>query len=261
MPKDTIFFINKTKTMRIYTIRENDKIILEFSIPSDFSDFTLRDFIQYEVEINKTDEWFRNFDGNVKGLDKNKQAVFLTYMAKLLSVVTKVDFNKIVHVVPSHTLILVWTEIHKIFKSYSPQLLSSFEYKGEVFIVPERIINAFTGQTENPNLSSLEVITTLQYESILERPDLVKDGSRYNKLLAITATLCRKNLEFLPFDSDQKLNDFVSERMEHFKDLPAQVALNVEFFFINSLGQSKKIRTLNSFLRVLEKIKTSEKQI
>jgi hypothetical protein len=236
--------------MKLYSIYSNGAKLASFELPESLHEVTLRQFIDDQVEFLKTPQWFQDFRNDGGKISKNQTANFISCSIKLLSKFTGVGIEVFKDSDDVNGLIKIWNELNRTLKTYEPKFIASFEYKGETFIVPTMQINHYTGQKENPNLSNIEVITSLQYEFLLNDTELIKAGRNYEKHLAIVAILCRKEGENLEM-TDDEIIAFTSKRMKFFKDLPASIALDVMFFFINSSTTSKKMNFAALLLRVL----------
>ena len=84
--------------------------------------------------------------------------------------------------------------------------------------------------------------------------ELIKQGRNYERYLAVVSIFCRLENETFNM-TDDEITKFITKRIKHFSDLTADVALDVVFFFINSLTQSKKTDFVNSLLKILQRKK------
>lgn len=152
----------------------------------------------------------------------------------------------------------------KIFTSlatYKAQPRTSFEHRGRTFIVPPSSVTKI-GEYEQvlhlPNARAGEVIEALQrshlYGAKNEQGENVLPDAKYHTDLAMIASICRMKvggtdeepeLEEIPYGME-KFSPFVDERMQLLADLPANIAIDVSFFLLNSLNSS--LRTAMSAL-------------
>jgi hypothetical protein len=117
--------------------------------------------------------------------------------------------------------------LSKAFQPEGVELDGKFKYKGSTFLLPPSPVNLIdptrVDYLRGATLGEFATATELYkaYTSML-------DGSCL-ALLNVIAVLCRKKGEQLPSLPDEQ-NDFIQERVEYFKDLDFNTAMNVGFF-------------------------------
>jgi hypothetical protein len=125
----------------------------------------------------------------------------------------------------------------KAFKPEGMDMDGKFDYKGHTFYLPPAPVNLIdptrTDYLRGATLGEFATATELYkaYTSML-------DGSCL-ALLNVIAVLCRKKGEKLPSLPDEQ-NDWIRERIEFFKGLDFQTAMNVGFFL--SCPQVKSVK-------------------
>lgn len=131
---------------------------------------------------------------------------------------------------------------------YKPKARETFEHKGHKYVVPASQVSK-VGEYEQilhmPKAKLGEVVEALQRAHVYGVKDgngqhLLKDR-RYYTDLSMVACICRRVVdgkeEEVPFGMEA-FGSFVDKRMEELADLPADVAIDISFFLLNSLRQS-----------------------
>ena len=132
--------------------------------------------------------------------------------------------------------------------NYKPQERSEFTHKGVKFIVPAKEVTKvaqYSQTTYAPKATAGEVIEALQRAHIFGAKlpngrDAVPD-KRYHTDIAAIASVCRMvdedgNIEEVPL-GQSPFSGFVTARMQFLEDLPADIAIDVSFFLLNSVSQ------------------------
>lgn len=129
--------------------------------------------------------------------------------------------------------------------SYKPKLkqdaVAQFEYKGERYFLSGTSLSSVAGV----QLNALNVIEAVEAFEVKNRINnaMSENGDPKGELwfteyLHILAILARKEGEQLPLDDAERLA-FISNRAAHFMDIPADIALDVDFFLLTGLLLSK----------------------
>lgn len=166
------------------------------------------------------------------------------------------------------SVLRIYAHLLTVIRNFKPlQIPETFttDFKGEVFeITYKRASQMLTGKA----VSVGEAVEVLEYQRRLqlllkERP-LEIGNLDFTLGLTEISLLLRKPGERLPWDRT-KLNEFIQDRRELFKDLSLEVVLSIRFFLLNTLLRYEKTQTINSFGKVLRKsegrnLKRGEKQ-
>lgn len=122
---------------------------------------------------------------------------------------------------------------HKLISEYKPDLRTGkdlmFRFRNQQFI-----LKGVTASGQFDDLSVLEAYEGLEAKRLLSEIEDSESGDPdgnylYTKFLRIIATLCRKKGEPLELN-DAKREKFLTDRINFFRNVPASVALDVDFF-------------------------------
>lgn len=128
------------------------------------------------------------------------------------------------------------------------EINGKFKYKGVEYFLPPAPVNLIdptrTDYLRGATLGEFATATELYraYSSMLNGSCLA--------LLNVIAVLCRKKGEKLPSLPDEQ-NDWIQDRIEHFKDLDFNTAMNVGFFLSYPQNTSAK---RSAYSRVMERL-------
>lgn len=224
------------------TIKGEHGIIAEVMIPSSFRDVSLSQYISFSKEAALIREDGHNY---------------IVQMAKAVGEFTGVDLHELLSANIGDmygdtegldgSLRALYSYILKIVSEYKPQLMTpetaGFEYKGELFQIPVILQNTLGGLPVLPNISVLEAIECFEVQRI-STANIDETGDENGSILftyylRMLAILCRKPGEMIPV-SESERERFFNERSKYFKEIPAGVAMDVDFFLSNTLLQLGK---------------------
>lgn len=229
---------------------EENGIIAQVMIPASFSEVQLDKYISFSIEADKIGE-----DGYNP----------IIQMAKAIGEFTGIDLDKIlvanVGDLYSETddldgsLRTLYGYILNLCGQYAPQLMTpetaGFEYKGERFTIPVIAQNVLGGLPILPTVSVLEAIEAFEIQrltaNMIDETGDENGSFRFTYYLRLLSIICRKEGEELPI-SESEREKFFTERSLFFREIPAEIALNVDFFLSSILPRSAMTNHAIGFL-------------
>jgi hypothetical protein len=152
-----------------------------------------------------------------------------------------------------NTLTAIWDHIKSVVASYQyiPQDSEnySFEYLGEQFFVFKKFKDALYKESKYDKVSVGELTEAFDVTRVIEKRFKTKNSSTLlTEMLSIIAILARKEGERFPMEDKES---FISARASHFINLPFDIASNVFFYLVPSLGTllSEMISVISSNLQ------------
>lgn len=154
-------------------------------------------------------------------------------------------------------LMAIYFHIVGLINNYEPQLMESFQFKGDTYVIDPVEVDRFGRTLYGKSLTANQVIDSLQYEHVFNVKDnngnyAIRDR-RYQIDLALVALLTEKvlpdgSLEKRPLDYVERQN-WTEAKILSFLDVPMSIALNVDFFLRSSKMRSLSTLTQERFLR------------
>ncbi len=149
-------------------------------------------------------------------------------------------------------ILSIYFSIIGIINSYEAVAVEYFEYKGDTYVIDKIDVDRFGKTHYGKNLKANQIIDALQYEHVFnvkgnDGKFLVAD-KKYQIDIALMAVLSRKvlpdgSLDERPLDFIER-QEWTDAKIQHFKDAPMTIALNVDFFLRNL-----KRNSLNTLIR------------
>lgn len=250
---------------------DGNTVLLNF--PSEVKDITLRQYIAYERHIRSAPSWYTKGE-NESGepLSQRQIAHWMVLEMQSLSHLSGVDINQLLQleigdidaVVIDQTAIESVLDLsaylHSVVSTYQPKLRQYFEFRGQTYYFPVKTAQRIASQGLGEELD-FKRLTVQEYVDInnfnhywggqdTERGD-------FQKVLGMLSVLCRQEGELLPLPESEH-DDFVSERLALFQDIPMDIGLDVWFFFVNTRSTYEATHSLQTLLNRLPK--SSQKQ-
>lgn len=255
------------------TIKNEDGIIAEVMIPSSFNDVTLNQYISFTKEAAKIgDDGFN----------------YIVQMAKAVGEFTGIPLHDLLianvgdlygeQMELDGSLRTLYGYILKMVSEYSPKLIDPdnafFEFNGEKYTIPTIIQSTLGGLPVLPSFSVLEAVEAFEVQR-LSTATIDESGDEsgnilFSYYLRMLSIVSRKGDELIPI-SESERERFFNERAMHFREIPAGVAMDVDFFLSAILKPSEQTNhvigflTLQSFVHAVEitkrKLKRGKKQL
>ncbi len=233
-------YSEKMKTVRI--VSADGEALATFNLPERFDEVRLAQMI----DILKASEAI----AHEASQPKPSYSAIINRMAQGVADFYGVDKQTIMNAVlstaktasqeaePSHTIEALYIYAINIATNYTPNgaLLKSeaFVWNSNTYMLPKSTIDAITAEAiPTSAITTAQAIEALEVSRILsEFDDNDPDGNYlYNYYLTLCALFLRKKDEALPLNASD-LEAFISERKIEFKDIPAYVALELDFFLM-----------------------------
>ena len=205
----------------------------------------LATFEQTEANPSEAD-WFRFFAFAAKAV-----AIFSDNEAEAEEVLQSASASTSA----SNSLLAMYAGCVAPLLAYQPKQREYFVHGKYRYLVPEDVKQSFGAVLVGGKMSVAQAVDALQIEHALTAVDdqgkpLMPD-QRYHKDIYITAALCRRierdgSIEIPPIDFVER-REWLDDRVEQFKDISMDKALDVVFFLKDLRKQSKA--TLLSALR------------
>lgn len=211
-------------------------MICELKLPETVSEMRLNNFVDYVVASKKLSE-----------PDPEKMENPVIVMAEALSGVTGVDLDKVLKAKIGNiyadtvgldtTLRGCYGWVANTVAKFEPQLRTnanfSFTHKKQTFEIPTVVQSPLYHKQILPDISAGQAISAFEMMRLSDRAQKAKgdpNGSRmYTDFLELLAIVALKPGETLPAKtSDRAL--FIEQRVALFKDIPADIALDADFF-------------------------------
>lgn len=171
------------------------------------------------------------------------------------------------------TIQKLYAHIIVLFASYTPNEIKEnfrfswkYEFGGkfqeEVFVIKETEVAKLMPYSK-VKFTTGEAVTILELqknlrEAIEENPD-VTGGFSFNVGLRSFATICRPEGVELPIhDSDR--DEYLTKYAKVFEEIPMNIVLDAQFFFLHILTHSEKIRSMSTSSKV-QKMKPRVRRI
>lgn len=212
----------------------------------------------YQVPLNRYLPFLREVE-KLREMDAANEAAVIYSTVKAASEFTGIDIEDLARMQfgagaaqspeLANNLTSLVSYIFQLVGTRQGKRLSTFNYKGETFCIPEFLTDSLGGVVL-PNLTTIETIEAAEALRVARQEiEATKDptGSHeFGGYLRLLAALCRKRqkdgtLETLPL-GDVERDAFITNRAAHFSEISTGVALDVDFFLTSILRNSKTIR-------------------
>lgn len=240
----------------------------DVNVPETMAEFTAFRYVQTLEIINGAPDWLQKYfalpvdqqRSAFSELGDAKHSEYLQFLLQVIGAATGVDISDLLalpmaehdkSVIPLAYMVL------NIIGGYKPVEMNEFSHKGKRYVFPVSVITEigeFNQTTYGPNMKAGEVIEAMRRREIFGVRDesgnsKVKDGIYYSDL-GMIASLARVKdangqIEEPPLGLNE-FSEFVNQRMNELKDLPADTFRNAAFFLINS--SLRYVHTLTSDL-------------
>lgn len=238
-----------------------------FEAPATIREVTLSQYIDFLVAIRD----FRNEGVNEAAVMARAVAAFVgcdpveLAAAKFGGDYEQVALDNVESVSGLYAYLLHLIGTHK--PTVTQDSVAKFEYKGEQYFLSGTALSSVSGIQLNA-LSVIEAVEAFEVKNRINNA-MSADGDPKGELwfteyLHILAILARKEGEQLPLDDAERIS-FISDRAAHFMDIPADIALDVDFFLLTGLLLSKITpRFIGSLtlpaLQILQEVKKRPRQ-
>lgn len=131
------------------------------------------------------------------------------------------------------SLQVLYSNLNVVIASYQPLYRTeedyTFTYKGDTWAIPITMRNAITGRTDFETMPAARVIEALEAMRYFQNNEKNDDqGSMYySSTLSQLAALCRCDKYAFPYDSQEKIDQYITRWSYHFRDITADIALDV----------------------------------
>jgi len=256
--------------------------------PESVKEITLRDFVDYSLVMQDAPEKLKELsklqDPELQQIEYAKWSQidlhnYYVFIAKCLSCLCKVQQGKVkqranleqilnlkigspeaVDTESYDSLFALFKLVSGIINSYEPKERQYFEHKGKRFAVPTKFIDDYGRSRYAPNMTTIEALEALQVEHVFsakgEDGELVYKDRYYHTDLGVMAAICRECdkggtvIDALPLDMHER-ESFLARRIKFFSDVTMDIALDVDFFLLNSKRillhtqqQAQRLKTL-----------------
>lgn len=239
---------------------EGKSFVRKLSLADTVEEMTFSQWVDLQLLIEAWPDWLKAFSEKppedqaqeITSWGPLKEAEYLRQMALVINNFCLEGSLEDIIEIP------VFTESHdspglevlagKIFRAlaeYRPQDRDRFTHHGRTFVVPgvETIVTGdFESITYMPRAKVKEVISALQrahlYGAKGEDGKPALPRSRYYTDLGMIAAICREEIDGQEQPGPSTLEDwesYVEERAKFFADIPANIAIDIGFFLLNSL--------------------------
>ena len=243
-------------------------------IPTEPHEMTMLQWSNFHQGIADCPDWFRQIQieneeelfSEIKLWDESNWTEFYISVCRLLACVSPDDvtLNDLVNTpfnsdVQGEGLLAMYSTLIECLRKYTPTEIDRFEWKGDTYVVPKSIVDSFGTKTVGASLSTIESIEALQFSLVLNSKNAQGkhhfEDRKYKTDLALLACLCRKVLkdgaiEQMPLEF-MKRRRFIDARIQHFEDVPFNIALDIDFFLSNLSSVSFRIHSYNTLLNLL----------
>lgn len=227
----------------------------EFRFPQSADEITMRQWTDFQLRKNETPEWFRQLERDdqakreetMKAWDEERWGEFFYTIADLLTCVVDSTAADILKAFPpladgKTALATLYIQLNTIINGYQPKERNTFEWKGNTYVWPQKVVDNMGHQWWGQELTTAEAIEALQIEHVYSAKD--KNGEyiladrKYHVDVALLAVLSHKvlkegNIEQVPLEYNAR-RKFVERRIEEFSKAPMSVCLDMAFFLKTS---------------------------
>lgn len=227
----------------------------EFRFPQSADEITMRQWMDFQLRKNETPEWFRQLERDdqvkreetMKSWDEERWGEFFYTIADLLTCVVDSTAADILKGFPpladgKTALATLYIQLNTIINGYQPKERNTFEWKGNTYVWPQKVVDNMGHQWWGQELTTAEAIEALQIEHVYSAKD--KNGEyiladrKYHVDVALLAVLSHKvlkegNIEQVPLEYNAR-RKFVERRIEEFSKAPMSVCLDMAFFLKTS---------------------------
>lgn len=233
---------------------EKGGFICELNLPEGVDEMKLNHFVDFVVASRKL---------QVEDPEKMENPVIV--MAEALSGLTGVDLDKIFKAKIGNiyadtqgldtTLRGCYGWVANSVAKFEPQLRTnknfSFTHKKQTFEIPTIVQSPIYHRKILPEISAGQAITAFEMMRLSDRAQKKKgdpEGSRmYTDFLEMLAIVALKPGEVLPAKTNERAM-FIESRVALFRDIPADIALDADFFLSSTLRQLKQTHYVVGFL-------------
>jgi len=226
-------------------------IIADFNLPENLSELKLSQYVDFVTATKRLI--------GERPEDEIENPVVV--MADAVHAVSGVDLNTILKSQVGNmyleseeideTLRGCYGWIAKVLTAYKPKARTkddfAFEHKGQKFLIPYIAQSPLYHRAILPNISTGQAISAYELLRLSERVKSQKGdptGSRmFTDYLEMMAILALKEGESLPVDRNERLLH-IEKRVSLFQDIPANVALDVDFFLNSTLLALKETHSI-----------------
>lgn len=250
---------------------------IQVRIPTTPSEMTMKQWSNFHLTLKEAPDWFKSIEfedeqgmlEQVKVWNEENWMDFYLSVGSLLASVSpdEVTINDLLSVPFTSAkqgdgLLAMYSVLIDCIQSYQPTERRSFEWQGATYVVPKSITDSFGATMVGANLTTIESIEALQFSQVLngkdEHGEPVFEDAKYQTDLALMACLCRKvkksgELESMPLDF-VKRRRFIDQRMQKFKDVPFNIALDIDFFLSGLFSASLRTRTYHTLSTLLSTV-------
>ena len=227
----------------------------EFRFPQSADEITMRQWMDFQLRKNETPEWFSQLERDdqvkreetMKSWDEERWGEFFYTIADLLTCVVDSTAADILKGFPpladgKTALATLYIQLNTIINGYQPKERNTFEWKGNTYVWPQKVVDNMGHQWWGQELTTAEAIEALQIEHVYSAKD--KNGEyiladrKYHVDVALLAVLSHKvlkegNIEQVPLEYNAR-RKFVERRIEEFSKAPMSVCLDMAFFLKTS---------------------------
>jgi hypothetical protein len=226
-------------------------IIAEFNLPEQVSELKLSQYVDFVTATKRL--------VGEKPDDEIENPVVV--MADAVHAVSGVDLNTIMQSQVGNlyleseemeeTLRSCYGWIAKVLTAYKPKARTkddfAFKHNGQIFNIPYIAKSPLYQRAILPNISTGQAISAYELLRLSERVKSQKGDPKGNRMftdyLEMLAILALKEGETLPVDRNERLYH-IEKMVAFFQDIPADVALDVDFFLNSTLLALKETHSI-----------------
>ena len=247
--------------MKTALLKQRDgRVLAEIPIPGSLEDVTLNRYIDFLVECRKTEK-----DVSILNMTRAVSAFYGVDMDSIFSAATGAFEDR--KASAWEVVMTLYGNACKIVGEFKPQIYSGkfeqVQHQGETDHIPGVVRTILANEPILPDLEVIEVIEASEAQRLFSQAVESRmsdsgeernpnagdpDGSYiFTMYLKILASLLRKPGERLP-TNDSEREAFIAQRVHHFSTISASVALDVDFFLLNTFDSYEKSLLANTSL-------------
>lgn len=257
-----IFEITYQKESLLQGTVKRERIAKQIALPTSVEEITLLQWCRYHELREGYKDLLQVFEGGEQNPAVADWFRFFEFCAKAVAIFAndEADAEEVLlsasaDAASADSLVSMYVGCAAPLLSYEPKERTHFQHGRYTYMIPETVKQSFGSVLVGGKMSVAQAVDALQIEHALSGVDsegkALMPDQRYHKDIYITAALCRRvdrdgSLEIPPIDFVER-REWLDGRVEEFKNLSMDKALDVVFFLKDLKRQSK--HTLLSALR------------
>lgn len=241
---------------------KRERVIKNIALPSTVAEITLLQWCRYHELREEYKELLQVFEAAEQAPTDAEWFKFFEFCAKAVAIFAdgEADAEEVLlsasaDASSGDSLVSMYVGCVAPLLSYEPKERTHFQHGRYNYMVPETVKQSFGSVLVGGKMSVAQAVDALQIEHALSGVDsegkALMPDQRYHKDIYITAALCRRierdgSAETPPIDFVER-REWLDGRVDEFKNLSMDKALDVVFFLKDLKSQSKS--TLLSALR------------